>query len=873
MWRRVAFLATLALAGWLAWSASRTPTAVPASASPSAFSADRAMADVQAIAVHPHPTGSVENARVRDYLAQRLRDLGLEVRIQAGEAFEQRPGDGDPWITGAKIENVIGVLPGRNRALPALAVMAHYDSVPGSPGAADDGAGVASALETARALKAAGGPDRDVAFVITDGEEPGLIGARAFWADDPLARRIGAVINMDTRGGGGRTFMFETGRGDGETIGRFHASAADPSSNSLAAFVYAHMPNGTDFTVARTKGLPGLNFAFMGLPFDYHSATATPANLERGAVQHMGQQVLAATRELAGAAPLPRASDDVVFSDVLGRTLIAYPTWAGWLVLAGAGLLVAFAVRRASTVQSLSRRAMLRGAGGALAAMLSLVPAADLARQLTGAGDGQVGLRAIKAQFPLYDAALCAFALSAILAVGAALATGQGRRALTAVPMLTGLAAFVGGGFDLPALVCGALAAVLAVLSFGKPVDGWSGWTGVLILVGAFALGLQILAPTTAFLAAWPLLAAGLAAAIAALTPRARLDHPLALLAAFGAGAVVTAQLASVGHALVLSVGLELPAVIAVVIPLAFPALYPLIAGPREDESTDGIGLAAVLLATGLVLALVIRFHPWASPRTPAPTDVVAVADLDTGKFYRAALLPHLDAWSREVLKADGGAVRRGRFPALSNAPLAMSDAKPFRYETGDACLWVSNFAALSTPGPSSLGSRGKDKSPSDQGSKVHQEDATSQVISRQMIGNELIKAYSNFSSGRSNGPVPGQANLVITVAHDAEQLRLDLKATSSVSDVRVDGLPVRLLTKPGRWSHIVLSAPRGGLLVSFSPVGHGKLEARWASVATRWPADAVPLPPRPATVMPWNISDTTVKLMSGACFGVPLTF
>ncbi|WP_369751217.1 M28 family peptidase, partial [Novosphingobium sp. AP12] len=28
--------------------------------------------------------------------------------------------------------------------MPAVALMAHYDSVPGSPGAADDGAGVAS---------------------------------------------------------------------------------------------------------------------------------------------------------------------------------------------------------------------------------------------------------------------------------------------------------------------------------------------------------------------------------------------------------------------------------------------------------------------------------------------------------------------------------------------------------------------------------------------------------------------------------------------------------------------------------------------------------------------------------------------------------
>ena len=44
------------------------------------FSSGRAMTDVKIIAAEPHPTGSPENAKVREYLKSRLESLGLEVK-------------------------------------------------------------------------------------------------------------------------------------------------------------------------------------------------------------------------------------------------------------------------------------------------------------------------------------------------------------------------------------------------------------------------------------------------------------------------------------------------------------------------------------------------------------------------------------------------------------------------------------------------------------------------------------------------------------------------------------------------------------------------------------------------------------------------
>ena len=46
------------------------------------FSLEKAMAHVRAIAVQPHPTGSVANAQVRAYLLDQLERLDLHPHVQ-----------------------------------------------------------------------------------------------------------------------------------------------------------------------------------------------------------------------------------------------------------------------------------------------------------------------------------------------------------------------------------------------------------------------------------------------------------------------------------------------------------------------------------------------------------------------------------------------------------------------------------------------------------------------------------------------------------------------------------------------------------------------------------------------------------------------
>lgn len=111
------------------------------------------------------------------------------------------------------VENVVARVKGSTGGRGVLLV-AHYDTVPTSTGAGDDASGVATLLETARALKAGAVPSHDVIILFTDSEETGQLGARAFVKEHPWVNDVGVVLNFDARGRGGPVIMFETSPGN-----------------------------------------------------------------------------------------------------------------------------------------------------------------------------------------------------------------------------------------------------------------------------------------------------------------------------------------------------------------------------------------------------------------------------------------------------------------------------------------------------------------------------------------------------------------------------------------------------------------------------------------------------------------------------------
>jgi carboxypeptidase Q len=99
-----------------------------------------------------------------------------------------------------KVPNVIAEILGRELPAEVVIVGAHLDSWQPGTGAQDNGTGVASVLEAARAIKALGrAPRRTIRFVLFGGEEEGLLGSTAYVrshvADLP---KIDAIVITDT---------------------------------------------------------------------------------------------------------------------------------------------------------------------------------------------------------------------------------------------------------------------------------------------------------------------------------------------------------------------------------------------------------------------------------------------------------------------------------------------------------------------------------------------------------------------------------------------------------------------------------------------------------------------------------------------------
>lgn len=643
MGRWIALVLALVTGLAIAWAAERTPRPAPADAPATAFSAARAMGDVRAMAQEPHTTGTPANARVRDHLIRRMAELGLSPQVRPGVGVQQP--EGQDVIIGGQIENLVGVLPGRDRNAPALALMAHYDSAPGSPGAADDAAGTSAALEIVRAIKARGAPARDVMVLITDGEEAGLLGANAFFRRDPLAKRIGLVLNMETRGGGGRVQMFQTSPDNGELIGLLSRTAQRPSSSSLTVFVYEQMPNDTDLTETLRAGVPGMNYAFVGRQFDYHAASSTPENLEQGALQDLGQQVLAVAEAAAFAPTLPAKAPSVVYSQVFADFVVAYPPWAGWLLLALAGALIVLAVRRARRLETFPWTDLLRGAGALLFAALTVAAVLQFARLATGAEAGFAEQRFLLAQVTRWEIALILIGLGVLFMAAAELA--RGRRIVVIVPLLAALGCAALGGFDPLAAGAGGIAFAVGYFAFGKPVPRPAAWGGVLLAGLVLAIAAQALAPYAAQVFAWPLLLAAIAAAATACAAK-RGPASLALLALVAA--VSVGWLGNLAHGAFLSMDfmplLALPALLAAL------SLWPL--AQCADGAPPERATGAVLLLAGLAVTAWVRFADPYDTRYPQAASVLYHLDHDAGRAFLVSSTPDLPVWSEAALKASG---------------------------------------------------------------------------------------------------------------------------------------------------------------------------------------------------------------------------
>lgn len=137
-----------------------------------------------------HRTGLLEAEAM---VLARLREMGLAPtshEFQWASPFRPKDESGDavtPPAASSTYHNIVVDLAGTEKATEVVLVGAHFDAVPGSPGADDNGTGVAALLEMARvyALErdAGGKTNRTIRLAFFNLEEVGCIGSSAYYRD------------------------------------------------------------------------------------------------------------------------------------------------------------------------------------------------------------------------------------------------------------------------------------------------------------------------------------------------------------------------------------------------------------------------------------------------------------------------------------------------------------------------------------------------------------------------------------------------------------------------------------------------------------------------------------------------------------------
>ncbi|HEX4301698.1 MAG TPA: M20/M25/M40 family metallo-hydrolase [Rhizomicrobium sp.] len=302
----------------------------------------------------PHPIASPANAAVRARIQQEFAALGVKTTVYTGTGCNSRPRYG--FFACGTVHDVLGeVVPGAGKA---IILVAHYDSVPAGPGASDDESGVATILETIRALKARGlKSQHPILAVITDGEEAGLLGAAAFVANPALKARVGVVVNAEARGNNGPSLLFQTSPGDGKLIDLYAHHVPGYATSSLFAVIYKLLPNDTDLTVFLNEGFTGFNFAFSGNVAHYHTPLDTRAHLDPSTLQMHGDNVLGVVLGLTQTDFATLQGSDAIYLTLLGKFIPRVPAgWALPLSLVALALLAAAAFLSRGEVLGIGRR-------------------------------------------------------------------------------------------------------------------------------------------------------------------------------------------------------------------------------------------------------------------------------------------------------------------------------------------------------------------------------------------------------------------------------------------------------------------------------------------------------------------------------------
>ena len=275
-------------------------------------------------------TGSRGGARAARFIAAELQEAGLRPMGDSGY-FQRVPvtttdsgidlrasfADAAPGHHETAV-NVIGLLEGSDPRLKGeiILVDAHYDHLGiGRPvngdsiynGADDDASGTVAVLSMARAIAAGPRPNRSILFVLTTGEEEGLLGTRWLIAHFPVPLDS-VVANLETE---------MIGRPDSLAGGEGHAWLTGYDRSTMGAMLHrANLPivadphpeqhffERSDNIAFAQRGIPAHTLSSFNMHDDYHQPSDEIARID---FEHMTTVISAAARavQLLANGPLP----------------------------------------------------------------------------------------------------------------------------------------------------------------------------------------------------------------------------------------------------------------------------------------------------------------------------------------------------------------------------------------------------------------------------------------------------------------------------------------------------------------------------------------------------------------------------------------
>jgi hypothetical protein len=403
---------------------------------------------------------------------------------------------------------------------PALLITAHYDTVEGSPGAADNALAVATLIELARELRAHP-PADPVMLAFTADEEGGLVGAEA------IAQRrtdIAFAVALDLVGGSGDLVLNGASTLIGESEMQWLADAADRAGVIVRAplphrIVSRWFPQAerADHGAFTRRGIRAFHLYNRGNDGDwidlaYHSSYDTPARLDRTRVAELGRLV----RALVAQPPPPHDGDGfwvpLAANTVVPRwTLVALDVVLALLALAG---LIALAGPRDRNGAGLIAAAGCYAAATAIATLVERVAAYpgawllaplrwELALALVLAGTIVIATRAVTRIRPwIGGARYAAVAIVIPLAAGVAwLVAGAAELAwIWLVPAAALGISVRARRLRIPAALLALLPAVLVLLP-GQLRE--AAWNGFLPSAVPLAVWVSVLCLPAAAAAAW----------------------------------------------------------------------------------------------------------------------------------------------------------------------------------------------------------------------------------------------------------------------------------------------------------------------------------------------------------------------------------